>query len=40
MKKDGMRQSVSDGMRYAPKLSTRFEAQEIKETGNEKEGTH
>jgi hypothetical protein len=40
MKKDGMRQPVSDGMRYAPKLSTRFEAQEIKETGNEKEGTH
>ena len=32
---DGMRRPVSDGMLYAPKLSTRFEAQEIKETGNE-----
>jgi hypothetical protein len=31
MKSDGMRRPVSDGMRYAPKLSTRFEAQEIKE---------
>ena len=28
--------AVSDGMRYAPKSSTRFEAQEIKETGKEK----
>jgi len=35
MKPDGMRRPVSDGMLYAPKLSTRFEAQEIKETGNE-----
>jgi hypothetical protein len=26
----------SDGMLYAPKLSTCSEAQEIKETGNEK----
>jgi hypothetical protein len=34
---DGMRRPVSDGMLYAPKLSTRFEAQEIKETGNEKD---
>jgi hypothetical protein len=34
-KSDGMRRPVSDGMLYAPKLSTRFEAQEIKETGNE-----
>jgi len=32
-----MRRPVSDGMRYAPKLSTRFEAQEIKETGNEED---
>ena len=30
-----MRRPVSDGMLYAPKLSTCFEAQEIKETGNE-----
>jgi hypothetical protein len=36
-KSDGMRKPVSDGMRYAPKLSTRFEAQEIKETGNEED---
>jgi len=35
LKPDGMRRPVSDGMLYAPKLSTRFEAQEIKETGNE-----
>jgi hypothetical protein len=27
-----MRRPVSDGMLYAPKLSTRFEAQEIKES--------
>jgi hypothetical protein len=32
-----MRRPVSDGMLYAPKLSTRFEAQEIKETGNEED---
>jgi hypothetical protein len=32
---DGMRRPVSGGMLYAPKLSTCFEAQEIKETGNE-----
>jgi hypothetical protein len=32
-----MRKPVSDLMLYAPKLSTRFEAQEIKETGNEEE---
>ena len=31
-----MRRPVSDGMLYAPKLSTCSEAQEIKETGNEK----
>ena len=36
MKPDGMRRPVSDGMLYAPKLSTCSEAQEIKETGNEK----
>jgi hypothetical protein len=36
-KSDGMRRPVSDGMLYAPKLSTRFEAQEIKETGNEED---
>jgi hypothetical protein len=35
LKSDGMRRPVSDGMLYAPKLSTCFEAQEIKETGNE-----
>jgi hypothetical protein len=34
MQPDGMRRPVSEGMLYAPKLSTRFEAQEIKETGN------
>src|SRR6478609_10474211 len=34
-----MRRPVSDGMLYAPKLSTCSEAQEIKETGNE-EGYH
>jgi hypothetical protein len=34
-KTDGMRRPVSDGMLYAPKLSTCSEAQEIKETGNE-----
>jgi len=32
-----MRKPVSDGMLYAPKLSTRFEAQEIKESVNESE---
>ena len=37
LKSDGMRRPVSDGMLYAPKLSTRFEAQEIKETGNEED---
>jgi hypothetical protein len=34
---DGMRRPVSGGMRYAPKLSTRSKAQEIKETGNEED---
>jgi hypothetical protein len=34
-----MRRPVSDGMLYAPKLSARFEAQETKETGNEKVST-
>jgi len=34
---DEMRRPVSDGMLYAPKLSTCSEAQEIKETGNEKD---
>jgi hypothetical protein len=29
---DGMKRGRSDGMLYAPKLSTRFEAQEIIET--------
>ena len=28
---------VSGGMRYAPKLSARSKAQEIKETGNEED---
>jgi len=32
-KTDGMRRPVSDGMLYAPKLSTCCEAQEISETG-------
>jgi hypothetical protein len=32
-----MRRPVSDGMLYAPKLSTRSKAQEMKETGNENE---
>jgi len=32
-----MRRPVSDGMLYAPKLSTRSKAQEIKETGNEED---
>jgi len=36
-KSDGMRMPVSGGMLYAPKLSTRSKAQEIKETGNEKD---
>jgi len=31
------RKPVSDGVRYDPKLSTRFAAQEIKETGNEED---
>jgi|HubBroStandDraft_4_1064222.scaffolds.fasta_scaffold06134_10 hypothetical protein len=35
LKSDGMRRPVSDGMLYAPKLSTCSKAQEIKETGNE-----
>ena len=30
LKTDGMRRPVSDGMLYAPKLSTRFEEQEIR----------
>ena len=36
-KPDEMRNPVSDGMLYAPKFSTRFEAQEIKGTGNEED---
>jgi hypothetical protein len=32
-----MRRPVSDGMLYAPKLSTRSKRKQIKETGNEKE---
>jgi hypothetical protein len=35
LRTDGIRMPVSDGMLYAPKLSTCSEAQEIKETGNE-----
>jgi hypothetical protein len=34
-KPDGMRRPVSDGMLYAPKLSTCLKHIEIKETGNE-----
>jgi hypothetical protein len=34
-----MRKPVSNGMRYAPKLSTRFEAPEIKEPAMEKIST-
>jgi hypothetical protein len=37
LKSDEMRRPVSGGMLYAPKLSTRSKAQEIKETGNEED---
>jgi hypothetical protein len=39
MKSDGMRRPVSDGMRYAPKLSTCFEAQEIRRPAMKKVST-